>query len=110
MRIKKLVCVLFLFATVCMSNVGLAQDKETKDAELAELKQQIIELQRQMHEVKGKHESQINSLKEKVKELSERAGAAEEAGTEDEMARLRAMAEKRGRRKEGTENPRGNCL
>ena len=55
MQVRKTICVLFLFATVGMSNVGLAQDKETKDAELTELKQQIIELQRQMHEMKGDH-------------------------------------------------------
>ena len=93
MRIEKIVCVLFLFAAVGISDVCLAQDIQTKDAELAELKRQIIELQRQMHEVKVKHESEINSLKEKVKELSERPGAPEEAGAEDEMVRLRAMAE-----------------
>ena len=105
MQIRKVVCMLFLFATVCMSNVGLAQDKETKDAELVELKQQIIELQRQMHEIKGKHESEINSLKEKVKELSERPGAPEEAGAEDEMARLRALAESAAGEKKEQKTP-----
>ena len=105
MQIRKVICVIFLFAIVCMSNVGLAQDKETKDAELAELKQQVIELQRQMQETKGKHESEINSLKEKVNELSERPGAPEEAGAEDEMARLRALAESAAGEKKEQKTP-----
>jgi signal transduction histidine kinase len=47
MRIKKVVCVLFLFTVLGISDVCLAQDRQMKDAELAELKQQIIEPQRQ---------------------------------------------------------------
>ncbi|MFC1793643.1 hypothetical protein ACFL3Q_08670 [Planctomycetota bacterium] len=105
MQIKKVVCVLFLFTTVGMSNLGLARDKETEDAELAELKQRTLELQQQIHEMKGKHENEINSLKEKVKELSECAGTPAEAEAEDEMARLRALAESAAGEKKEQKTP-----
>ena len=59
MRIKTLVCLLFLFTVVGISGASIAQDRETKDAEITELKQQIIELQQQMQETKGKHEAEI---------------------------------------------------
>jgi hypothetical protein len=95
MQIEKVICVLFLFVAVSVSKVSLAEDGQAKDAELAKLKQQLVELQRQMNEMKGKHETEINALKEKIKELSEGAGAVEkeEAGAEDELAALRALAE-----------------
>lgn len=38
MRIKKVVCVLFLFTVVGISVVCLAQDRQMKGAELSELK------------------------------------------------------------------------
>jgi len=87
MQIRKVVCMLFLFATVCMSNMGLAQDKETEDAELAELKQQIIELQQQMHEMKeqisqGGEADEVKSLDEQADLL--RQLALEAAGGEIE--------------------------
>ncbi len=93
MPIKKIVCVLFFLATAGISNVALAVDESARDAEFAQLKQQIIEMQKQMLEMQGKHDSEINALKEKIKELSKRAGAAEETEAEDELAALRALAE-----------------
>lgn len=93
MQVIRVICVLFLFVTVGTSNVCLARERQTKDAELAELQQQLLELQRQMHEMKGKHESQINALEKKIEELRERPDASEEAEAEDEMTRLRALAE-----------------
>jgi len=105
MQIRKVVCVFSVIAAVGMSNVAFAQGNQAKDAELAELKQQIIELQRQMHEMQGKHDSQINALKETIKALSERAGAAEEAEAEDEMARLRALAESAAGEKKEQKTP-----
>ena len=93
MQFEKVVCVLFLSIAVSVSNVALAEAGPTKDGELAALKQQLLELQRQMNEMKGKHETEINALKEKIKELSERAGAVEAAEAEDELAALRALAE-----------------
>jgi len=87
MQIRKVVCMLFFFATVCMSNMGLAQDKETEDAELAELKQQVIELQQQMHEMKeqisqGGEADEVKSLDEQADLL--RQLALEAAGGEIE--------------------------
>ena len=46
MQIKKVVCVFFLFATVGMSNVAFTADESSRDAELEELKRQIIEMQK----------------------------------------------------------------
>ncbi|MBN2316941.1 MAG: hypothetical protein JXM79_23645 [Sedimentisphaerales bacterium] len=93
MQVRKIVCVLFLFAAVGISNVALAEDRQAKDTELAELKQQLIELQQQMQEMKGKHESEINALKKRINELSEQSGVSEEAEAEDELAALRALAQ-----------------
>ena len=84
MQIKKVVCMLFLFATVCMSNVGLAQDKDPNDAELAELQQQITELQQQMQEMKGEHEGEIQAIKEQISQ----GGEADEVKSLDEQADL----------------------
>ena len=93
MQIKKIVCVFFFFAAVGASNVALAVDRQADNAELSELKQQLIELQRQMEEMKGKHESEISALKQRIEELSEQTGAPVEAEAEDELAALRALAE-----------------
>jgi hypothetical protein len=93
MQIRKVICVLFLLVALGISNVSFSKDGETKDAELAVLKQHIVELQRQMEQMKGKHENEIRELREKVKELSEGVGAAKEADVEDELAALRALAE-----------------
>lgn len=94
MQIKRVsVCVLFLFIVMGISKGVHAGDRQTNDAELAELKQQLIELQRQMQEMKGKHESEINALKKRIEELSGSEGASEEAEVEDELAALRALAE-----------------
>jgi len=84
MQIRKVICVIFLFATMCMSNVGFTQDKETNDAELEELKQQITELQRQMQEMKGEHEGEIQAIKEQISQ----EGEADEVKSLDEQADL----------------------
>ena len=105
MQVRKTICVLFVFAAAGMWNVGLAQEKGTGNAELAELKQRILEMQRQMHEMQGKHDSEINALKEEIKKLSERAGAAEEDKAEDEMASLRELAESMAGEKKEQKSP-----
>jgi hypothetical protein len=93
MQARKIICVLCLFTAVSLSNISFAQDEVAKEDELTELRRQILELKQQMNEMKGEHESQINALEERIKELSEHPVAAEQAGAEDEMARLRALAE-----------------
>ena len=84
MQIKKVVCVLFLFAAVGISDVCLAQDTQMKDAELAELKQQVAELQRQVQEIKGKNEGEIQARKEQTSQ----GGEADEVKSLDEQADL----------------------
>jgi hypothetical protein len=105
MKVRKIICVLCLFAATCLTDISFARDNETRDTELTELKQQVIELQQQMHEMKGEHENQINELKERIKELSEQPGAAERAEAGDEIARLRALAESAAGEKKEQKTP-----
>jgi len=89
----KIICVLCLFIAVGLSNISFARNKETEEDELAELRRQILELKQQMNEMNGEHEKQIDMLKEEIARLQEPAGVTEESEAEDEMARLRALAE-----------------
>jgi len=89
----KIICVLCLFIAVGLSNISFARNKETEEDELAELRRQILELKQQMNEMNGEHEKQIDMLKEEIVRLQELAGVPEESEAEDEMARLRALAE-----------------
>jgi len=91
MQVKKIFCLLFLLATIGSSRMVLAENNETENPELAELKQQILELKRQMNEMRQMHETEMNALKEKIDKLSQ--PVPEEAKAEDELARLRGLAE-----------------
>jgi len=93
MQVKKIFCLLFLLAAVGSSSMALAGNNETENPELAELKKQILEMRRQMNEMKLKHETEINALKEEVGKLSQAVPVVEEAKAEDELARLRELAE-----------------
>ncbi len=93
MQVKKIFCLLFLLATIGSSSMGLAENNETENPELVELKQQILELRRQMNEMKLKHETEINALKGKIDKLRQPVPVDEEAKAEDELARLRELAE-----------------
>ena len=59
MQVKKIVCIVFFFALIGFPSLGLAQDEGSEKNELTELKQQILELQRQMNEMKSKYENEI---------------------------------------------------
>ena len=91
MQVKKIFCLLFLLAAIGSTSMALAGNNETENPELAELKKQILELRRQMNEMKLKHETEINALKEEIGKLSQ--PVPEEAKAEDELARLRELAE-----------------
>ncbi len=93
MQVKKIFCLLFLLATIGSSSMGLAENNETENPELAELKKQILELKRQMNEMKLKHETEINAIKEEISKLGQAVPVPEEAKAEDELARLRELAE-----------------
>ena len=84
MQIKKIVCVFFLLVTAGVSNVGFTADAETEDPNLAELRQQVSELQKQMGEMKEKHESEIQALKDQIG----RRGEAEDVNSVDDEADL----------------------
>ena len=66
MHIKQVICVLFLLVTAGFSKVSFAAKAETEDPNLAELRQQVSELQKQMVEMKEKHESEIQALKDQI--------------------------------------------
>jgi hypothetical protein len=75
------------------SGPGFARDKEDEKADIAELKQQILELQRQMNEMKSRHEDEIKALKEKIEKLGPAEPAAEEVKTDQEADYLRKLAQ-----------------
>jgi hypothetical protein len=103
MQVKKIACVLLLFASAGMSRVGVAGQTETRDADIAELKQQVSELQKQMRDMKEKHEDEIQALKDQIGQGDE----ADDVNTLDEQADLlRQLAlEAAGGQIEKTEEP-----
>ena len=105
MQVKKIFCLLFFLATIGWSNMGLAQNDEAENPELVELKQQILELKRQMNEMKRKNDIEINALKEEIGKLSQPVPVAEEAKSEDEVARLRELAKSMAGEKKEQEKP-----
>lgn len=105
MQVKKIFCLLFLLAAIGSSSMALAGNNETENPELAELKKQILEMKQQMNEMKLKHETEINALKEEVGKLSQAVPVAEEAKAEDELARLRELAESMAGEKKEQKTP-----
>ncbi|MGB2809058.1 MAG: hypothetical protein WBC22_15045 [Sedimentisphaerales bacterium] len=105
MRVKKIVCIIFFFALVGFPSLGFTQDKGSENIELAELKQQILELQRQMDEMKSKHENEIKALKEKVEKLSPAEPVTDEVKAEEEADYLRKLAESMAGEKEEEKTP-----
>lgn len=105
MQFKKTIYVLFLLVTTGLSGVGFAGNNGAENPELAELKRQILETQRQMDEMKRKHESEIKALKEEIGKLGRPAVAPEEAKAEDELARLREVAESMAGEKKEKKTP-----
>ena len=106
MQVKKRFCLLFLLATIVCSSIGFAGNKETENPDLKELRQQILELKRQMNEMnkmKQKHEIEINALKEYISKLGQ--AAPEEAKAEDEAALLRDLAESMAGEKKQQKEP-----
>jgi len=93
MQVKKIVCIVFFFALIGFPSLGLAQDEGSEKNELTELKQQILELQRQMNEMKSKYENEIKELKEKVEKLSPAEPVTEEVKAEEEADYLRKLAQ-----------------
>ena len=93
MRVKKIVCIIFFFALISFPSLGLAQNEETKNTELVELKQQILELQRRMDEMNNEYENEIKALKEKVEKLSPAEPITEEVKAEEEADYLRKLAQ-----------------
>jgi len=89
MQIKKIVCVFFLLITAGVSNVGFTADAETGEPNLAELRQQVSELQKQMGEMKEKHESEIQALKDQI---GHRGEVEDVNNVDDEADLLRQLA------------------
>jgi hypothetical protein len=93
MQVEQIVCIIFFLSLISFPSLALAQNKGTENTELAELKQQILELQRQMKEMKSKHENEIKALQDKIEKLSPTEPAAEEVKTEEEADYLRKLAQ-----------------
>ncbi len=91
MQVKKIFCLLFLLAAIGSSRVVFAENNETENSEIVELKQQILELKQQMNEMKQQYNIEIKALREEIGKL--RQPAPEEVEAEDELARLRELAE-----------------
>jgi hypothetical protein len=105
MQVRKTICVLCLFAAIGLPNISFARNKTAQEDELSELQRQVLELEQQMNELKLEHKSQINALQEEIKKLRQPAAASEQAGAEDEMARLRALAESAAGEKKEQKTP-----
>ena len=93
MQVKKIVCIIFFFTLMSFASLDFARDNESEKSELSELRQQILELQRQMKEMKSKHENEIKALQDKIEKLSPAEPAAEEVKTEEEADYLRKLAQ-----------------
>jgi len=93
MQVKQIVCIIFFFSLIGFPSLGLAQNEETKNTGLAELKEQILELKRQMDEMKSKHENEIKALKEELEKLSPPVPVPEEVKAEEEADYLRKLAQ-----------------
>ena len=103
MQVKKIFCLLLLMVVIGSSGIGFAGNKETENPELKELKQQILEMKRQMNEMQQKHETEINALKEQIDKLNQ--PVSEEVKAEDEAASLRALAESMAGEKKEQKKP-----
>ena len=93
MQVKKIACIVLFLVTICFPSLAFAQNKETAKTELAELKQQILELQNRMDEMKKEYENEIKALKEKIDKLSPAEAVTEEVKSEEEADYLRKLAE-----------------
>ena len=93
MRVKTIVCIIFFFTLTGFFHMGFAQDEGSENSELAELRQQILELKRQMDEMKSRHEDEIKALKEKIEKLGPAEPVTEEVKAEEEADYLRKLAQ-----------------
>ena len=94
MRAKVLIAVLVLLSSFVSPVQCLAEDEKVDSNDLAELKNMVFDMARQMQEMKEEHKSEIDSLKAEIKTLRESQGAVGAApAEEDEAAALKALAE-----------------
>ena len=93
MYVKKILCVVLFCVTIGFPVAGLAENKKTENSELEQLKQQMLELKRQMDEMRTKHQIEIKELKEEIEKLKQPAAVAEEVKAEQEADYLRKLAE-----------------
>jgi len=120
MQIRKTICALCLFTAIDLSSISFAGNEAAEKDERGEgvppsnriqvqdglaTERQILELKQQINEMKSEHKSQIDELQEQIRKLSRPAAAPEQAGAEDEMARLRALAESAAGEKKEQKTP-----
>jgi len=82
-----------------------AQNKDSENSEFNELKEQILELKRQMNEMKTKQELEIKELKEEIEKLRQPRLVPEETKVEEEADYLRQLAESMAGEKQEEKTP-----
>lgn len=93
MQVKMIICVVCFLTTVGLPSVCIAQNDQTENTALVEIQQQMLELKRQMDDMKREHEMEVGALKAEIEKLKQPAPVAAEAEAEDELAKLRELAE-----------------
>jgi hypothetical protein len=90
-------CLIAVLLLLVMAPLGrlTAESEQREEGQAAQLKEQVAELTKRIEEIEREHESQITELKAQIEGLKERPPelAPQGAPADDEIARLRALAE-----------------
>jgi hypothetical protein len=105
MQIKKIIYMLFFLLILSLSSVGYARYDTTDNSELSALKEQILELQQQTNEIKKEYEEEIKTLKNKIDKLDQSSSETPREDKNDEIARLKKLAEDLAGEKEEEKKP-----
>jgi hypothetical protein len=104
MRVKTVAYLICFLMPLALPSAGLAQKKQTDNRELEHLKQQILELKRQLNEIEN--ERKAKALRQEIEKPSQAGTTPEETKAEDEAAKLRQLAESLvGEKKEPEKTP-----
>ncbi len=105
MRVRTVICTVSLCVMIGFPIVVHAQNKDSENSEFNELKEQILELKRQMNEMKTKQELEIKELKEEIEKLRQPRLVPEETKVEEEADYLRQLAESMAGEKQEEKTP-----
>lgn len=88
---RKIIC-LFLLWTA-FSGITYSQNNQVQNDRIAQIEQQIQMLQQQTDQITQQHNEQIGNLRNQIESIEQSASAEEPETAEDELARLRQLAE-----------------